>query len=286
MSSISGTTKRFTTRSGVQIEADLWGEPSNNAAVFLHGGGQTRHSWGSTATTIANQGWFTVSLDLRGHGGSDWAERGEYDLSDFAEDVLSVIQELGICPVVIGASLGGLTGMYLGGQLNPNSIRSLVLVDVVPRMNPKGANRVKAFMQEHIQTGFASLEEAAEVIAAYNPQRQAPSDLKGLKKNLDQRDGRWFWHWDPAFIEMAGTEKRLEMQNPDLLNAICKAVKVPILLIRGRLSDLVTEVEAEEFLGEFPEASFVDVSGAGHMVAGDQNDVFTDAVVAFLEISS
>lgn len=286
MSLPSRTTERFTTKSGIQIEADLWGEPSNNAAVFLHGGGQTRHSWGSTATTIANQGWFTVSLDLRGHGGSDWANKGEYGLNDFAEDVHSVLQELEICPVVIGASLGGLTGMYLSGQLNSNSIRSLVLVDVVPRMNPQGADRVKAFMQEHIQTGFATLEEAAEAIATYNPQRRKPSDLKGLKKNLHQRNGRWFWHWDPAFIEMAGTEKRLEMQNPDLLNSVCKAVKVPILLIRGRLSDLVTEVEAEEFISEFPEASFVDVSGAGHMVAGDQNDVFTDAVVAFLQTTS
>ena len=283
MSLPSRTTERFTTRSGIQIEADLWGEPSNNAAVFLHGGGQTRHSWGSTATTIANQGWFTVSLDLRGHGGSDWAKKGEYG---FAEDVLSVLQELEICPVVIGASLGGLAGMYLSGQLKSNSIRSLVLVDVVPRMNPQGADRVKAFMQEHIQTGFATLEEAAEAIATYNPQRRKPSDLTGLKKNLHQRNGRWFWHWDPAFIEMAGTEKRLEMQNPDLLTSVCKAVKVPILLIRGRLSDLVTEVEAEEFINEFPEASFVDVSGAGHMVAGDQNDVFTDAVAAFLQTTS
>ncbi|MCH1512700.1 MAG: alpha/beta hydrolase [Acidimicrobiales bacterium] len=286
MSLPSRTTERFTTRSGIQIEADLWGEPSNNAAVFLHGGGQTRHSWGSTATTIANQGWFTVSLDLRGHGGSDWAKKGEYGLNDFAEDVLSVLQELEICPVVIGASLGGLAGMYLSGQLKSNSIRSLVLVDVVPRMNPQGADRVKAFMQEHIQTGFATLEEAAEAIATYNPQRRKPSDLTGLKKNLHQRNGRWFWHWDPAFIEMAGTEKRLEMQNPDLLTSVCKAVKVPILLIRGRLSDLVTEVEAEEFINEFPEASFVDVSGAGHMVAGDQNDVFTDAVAAFLQTTS
>jgi pimeloyl-ACP methyl ester carboxylesterase len=209
-----------------------------------------------------------------------------HGLNDFAEDVENVLQELEICPVVIGASLGGLTGMYLSGQLNPNSIRSLVLVDVVPRMNRQGADRVKAFMQEHIQTGFATLEEAAEAIATYNPQRRKSSDLKGLKKNLHQRNGRWFWHWDPAFIEMAGTETRLEMQNPDLLNTVCKAVKVPILLIRGRLSDLVTEVEAEVFINEFPEASFVDVSGAGHMVAGDQNDVFTDAVVAFLQTTS
>lgn len=58
---------------------------------------------------------------------------------------------------------------------------------------------------------------------------------------------------------------------------------VPILLVRGQMSDLVTEDRAQEFLQRFPAVEFVDVGGAGHMVAGDRNDVFADAVVAFLD---
>ena len=185
--------------------------------------------------------------------------------------------------MLVGASLGGLTGMYLEGLLRPKSIRSLVLVDIVPRMNRTGAERVKSFMLEHLQTGFATLEEAAEAIAAYNPEREMPAGLEGLKKNLHKRDGRWYWHWDPAFLETSNTKQRVEMQDPEFLNSLCLSISAPILLVRGRLSDLVTEVEAAEFLTEFPQASYVDVSGAGHMVAGDKNDIFTQAVIDFLD---
>jgi pimeloyl-ACP methyl ester carboxylesterase len=57
---------------------------------------------------------------------------------------------------------------------------------------------------------------------------------------------------------------------------------VPMLLVRGQVSDLVSQERADEFLGRFPNVEFVDVQGAGHMVAGDRNDVFADAVLDFL----
>jgi pimeloyl-ACP methyl ester carboxylesterase len=58
---------------------------------------------------------------------------------------------------------------------------------------------------------------------------------------------------------------------------------VPALLVRGRMSDLLSEEGAQEFLRLVPHARMVDVSGAGHMVAGDRNDAFNDAVVSFLD---
>ncbi|MAW92428.1 MAG: alpha/beta hydrolase [Acidimicrobiaceae bacterium] len=283
MESVRCVTKRFDTASGVQIEADFWGEKSEDAVVLLHGGGQTRHSWGSTASEIAQKGWWAISVDLRGHGRSSWVPDQQYGLDGFAADIDFILQEEEIVPVLVGASLGGLTGMYLAGNLRPKSIRSLVLVDIVPRMNRTGAERVKSFMLEHLQTGFATLEEAAEAIAAYNPEREMPTGLEGLKKNLHKRDGRWYWHWDPAFLETSNTKQRVEMQDPEFLNSLCLSIAAPMLLVRGRLSDLVTEVEAAEFLKEFPDASYVDVSGAGHMVAGDKNDIFTQAVIDFLD---
>ena len=251
--------------------------------MLLHGGGQTRHSWGSTASEIAKKGWWAISIDLRGHGRSSWVPNQHYGLDGFAADIDFILREEEIVPVLVGASLGGLTGMYLAGNLRPKSIRSLVLVDIVPRMNRTGAERVKSFMFEHLQTGFATLEEAAEAIAAYNPEREMPAGLEGLKKNLHKRDGRWYWHWDPAFLETSSTKQRVEMQDPEFLNSLCLSIAAPMLLVRGRLSDLVTEVEAAEFLKEFPDASYVDVSGAGHMVAGDKNDIFTKAVIDFLD---
>ena len=113
------------------------------------------------------------------------------------------------------------------------------------------------------------------------PHRPRPRDLNGLRKNLRHGpDGRFRWHWDPRFI--GGERRPNATQNPQRLEAAARAIRVPILLIRGGQSDVVSEDGARAFLAVVPHARYVDVSGAGHMVAGDQNDPFTAAVVGFL----
>ena len=66
------TPLRFTT-SDVVIAADRRGDPRDPPVFFLHGGGQTRHSWGAAAEVVAERGWCTYTLDSRGHGESDWS---------------------------------------------------------------------------------------------------------------------------------------------------------------------------------------------------------------------
>lgn len=280
---IAADTRRHVLASGLTLVADHWGEPSSDAVLFLHGGGQTRHSWGGTARAMAAAGRYAITLDMRGHGESDWTDEGEYQLSTFADDARELIDQLGIRPALVGASLGGMTGVLLEGDRHPGTISALILVDIIPRMNPAGADRVKEFMLANAKSGFASLEEVADAISAYNPHRPRPSDLEGLKKNLRFRDGRWYWHWDPRFIELGMSEPTREVRDPELMSTAMGAVSVPVLLVRGRMSDLVTEEGALAFQREHPDARYVDVSGAGHMVAGDKNDVFTAAVVDFLD---
>ncbi|MDT7739667.1 MAG: hypothetical protein QOK09_3036, partial [Mycobacterium sp.] len=63
---------------GTRIVADRLGDPETPAVVFLHGGGQTRRSWGKAAAAVAERGWQAVTVDSRGHGESDWSEDGDY----------------------------------------------------------------------------------------------------------------------------------------------------------------------------------------------------------------
>ena len=282
MNSSKPVTKRLTTPSGITVEYDQWGELEKNAVLLLHGGGQTRHSWKATADKLTQTGGCAITMDLRGHGNSDWSHGGHYTLNDFSSDVAYLIGELHIKPVLVGASLGGLVGIYLEGKYKRDSISGLVLVDIVPNMNIAGAERVKDFMLEHSKTGFASLSEVSEILSKYNPHREKSSDLEGLKRNLRKRGDKWFWHWDPMFISTERGEENPDMRNPVLLNELCSNITVPILLVRGKLSDLVTEAEAKEFLERYPDARFADVSGAGHMVVGDKNDVFARAIIEFL----
>jgi len=162
-----------------------------------------------------------------------------------------------------------------------------VLVDVAPRIEEQGRMRIGAFMLEHMETGFASLEEVADAIQAYNPHRPRPSDLGGLQKNLRRGDDdRWYWHWDPAFIGGrlgSPDETRSSIVDPERLGKAARALTIPTLLVRGRVSDLLSEEGAQELLELVPHAQLVDVAGAGHMVAGDRNDLFNDAVVRFLD---
>jgi peroxiredoxin len=270
---------------GVRIAADRLGDPSRPAVVFLHGGGQTRRSWGRAAAAVAERGWQAVTVDLRGHGESDWSPDGDYRVTSFAGDVLAVVRELPPRPVLVGASLGGFTAMLLAGELSPGAVRAVVLVDIVPNMDPMGASRIHTFMNDRMESGFESLEEVADMIAEYNPHRPRPSDLEGLRTNLRRRRGRWYWHWDPKFIDGTSARPPIEVTEVDRLYAAVEAIvraDVPMLLVRGQMSDLVTTERAEEFLSRFPAIEFVDVGGAGHMVAGDRNDIFASAVVDFL----
>ncbi|MEA2274414.1 MAG: hypothetical protein QOI98_3122 [Solirubrobacteraceae bacterium] len=275
-------------RDGIRLAADVEGDPAAPPVLLFHGGGQTRHAWGTTLKVLGERGWRAYSVDLRGHGESEWADDGDYTLDAFAEDIRILASGMPQPPALVGASLGGIASMAAIGETEGPPIASaLVLVDVAPTIEVEGALRIGAFMAEHMEDGFGSLEEVADAISAYNPHRPRPTDLSGLRKNLRQRpDGRWAWHWDPRFISGrfgSQDETRSSLVDPARLRIAAKNLTIPVLLVRGRMSDLLSEEGAQELLELVPHARLVDVAGAGHMVAGDRNDLFNDEVVSFLE---
>jgi pimeloyl-ACP methyl ester carboxylesterase len=270
----------FTGHNGVALVGDAYGHAGDPAVILLPGGGQTRHAWGGTACALAAEGWYALSLDLRGHGDSAWAPDGDYTLDAFVGDLCHVAASLERKPAVVGASLGGITALLAAGEVEGGVPACVVLVDIVPRMEKDGVDRIVAFMRAHMD-GFDSLEDAADAIGEYIPHRPRPSDLSGLSKNLRRTaDGRYRWHWDPEFV--VGIHRPNGSQDPERLLAAARRLTVPTLLVRGRMSDVISEAGAREFLAAVPQAKYVDVSGAGHMVAGDRNDVFAQAVIDFL----
>jgi pimeloyl-ACP methyl ester carboxylesterase len=273
---------------GLDLAADAYGPDDGPPVLLFPGGGQTRHSWDGTARLLGNKGWRATTVDLRGHGDSDWAADGDYSLDAFAADVRDVARASGRRPpALVGASLGGISSLIAIADDDHAADRpvasALVLVDVAPRLEPEGVARIGAFMLGHLD-GFASLEDVADAVAAYNPHRPRPSDLSGLRKNVRQRDdGRWYWHWDPRFMTPGRIDEPRSIRNEDRLERAAQTLTLPVLLVRGRQSDVLSEAGARNLQSLVPHARFVDVAGAGHMVAGDRNDVFNDAVVAFLE---
>jgi pimeloyl-ACP methyl ester carboxylesterase len=270
----------FAGADGLILRADARGDPGAPPVLFLHGGGQTRHAWGGTAEVLARDGRLAIALDLRGHGESDWAiGDAPYRLARFAADLRAVIAQLAAPPALVGASLGGLTSLIAVGEVEARFATAAVLVDIAPRIEPAGAQRITSFMIGR-PDGYASLEEVADAIAEYTQHRSRPRDLESLKKNLRVgANGRYHWHWDPRFM---GADGPAEIVDRDRLFAAARRFAVPTLLVRGRESDILSDEGVREFLAHLPMAEYVDVGGAGHMVAGDRNDAFTEAVRAFL----
>jgi pimeloyl-ACP methyl ester carboxylesterase len=199
-------------------------------------------------------------------------------MSAYRDDTIAVARQLPAPPVLVGASLGGMASMVAAAEAE-SIARGLVLVDITPRVEREGVARIHAFMTAR-PDGFASLDEAADAVAAYNPERPRPADSRGLLKNLRLRDDRYFWHWDPAMLghgEAIGPEYAAELE------AAAQKVRVPTRLVRGLQSDIVSDETVAHMRELIPHADFVDIGGAGHMVAGDRNDAFNAAVFSFLE---
>lgn len=280
MSEILFAKRRYTGADRVQLVADVGGDPSAPAVILLHGGGQTRHSWGTAMHELVAQGFHVINLEARGHGDSGWSPDGDYSLATLSADLRAVIATLPALPALVGASMGGATALYTVGNSPEPVARALVMVDIVPRVEREGGEKIGAFMRANPQ-GFASLEEAADVVAAYYPHRARPKDPSGLMKNLRKReDGRLYWHWDPRMIARSDNPEPPSFAKQ--LLAACAGVKIPSLLVRGLNSDIVGEDGVREFRAALPQLDVFDVFGAGHMVAGDKNDAFNEGVIAFL----
>lgn len=286
----------FTGADDNRLVSDVFGT-SGRPVALLHGGGQTRHAWRKTAELIAQADMVAYAIDQRGHGDSEWLASGAYSFSDFARDVRAIALQLtarhGEKPVIAGASLGGIAALSAEGEAAKNGeaplFAGLVLVDITPRVDLSGVAKVQGFMRAHANEGFATVEEAADAVAAYLPHRPRPRSIEGLKKNLRlHADGRWRWHWDPKFLE---NRKLFDSRTPDgadrgareqAMVAAARSLKMPVLLVRGGSSELVTEEHARAFLDLVPHATYADVAGARHMVVGDRNDQFSEAIMKFL----
>ena len=273
----------FKTADGLHLAVEIQHAAGTPTLLFAHGFGQTRGAWSASMAALAAEGCRCVSFDSRGHGESERLPGGEYHMEQFASDLLGLAHAQPLPPILVGASMGGLLGLVIAGENaeagEPPPFRAMVLVDITPRWETAGVERILAFMQAH-PDGFADYAEAAEQIAAYLPQRRERKSEQQLRPLLREgADGRLRWHWDPALL--GGLVSESERYQPRLLAAAAN-IKLPLLLLSGGRSDVVSSETVREFLQLAPHAQHVELPRATHMVAGDANDAFTREVARFV----
>lgn len=265
------------TADGLVLTVEAFGDARHPPLIFAHGFGQNRQAWRGSAGTLAEQGWFGLALDGRGHGDSGWLPDGDYRLDQFAQDLNELA---GDHPgaILVGASMGGLLGLLVQGEHSEKPFRAMVLVDVTPRWETAGVDRILSFMSAHPE-GFDSLQHAADEVARYLPHRER-KDPERLRTQLRYIDGRWRWHWDPRLMDRVAQEAAGYIPR---LQAAAAKVDVPLLLLSGGRSDVVSRHTIDEFLRLVPQAEHVEIEDATHMVVGDRNEVFTREIARFLE---
>lgn len=273
------TTKYIEPDAQIRLYYDEYGS-GKHRLIFLHGGGQTRWAWSESAQSLSEAGYCIWTVDLRGHGDSSWASPNSYTIDHFVDDLDCLIRSDSRPVTLIGASLGGYIALLSCSERLHSLHRRLILVDIAATVQMKGVRRILHFMHAHPE-GFDSIEDAGIAVSNYLPQRRKPTSFEGLRRNLRQNNGRWYWHWDPNWLIPWNDESELHL----LEKRFCRAAEklsVPTLLIRGHNSDVISESDVDTFRHLVPHSHSVVIQEAEHMVAGDRNNAFTDAIKQFL----
>jgi pimeloyl-ACP methyl ester carboxylesterase len=262
---------------GVTLAADAYGPTDGVPVLFFHGGGQSRRSWQGAARRVGAAGYRGITVDLRGHGDSDWASDGDYLLAVYARDVEALIDGSDQPVVLVGASRGGQAAL-VGGSRRPGRVRLIMLADVAPLLRDEGVDAIRDFFRASAG-GFATLHAAADALARHlGGPRMA--DATGLAKAM-RRDahGRFFWHWDPRTVSP-------EFLNPpsegEALEQAAARVRDPVVLVRAELSTIVTDESVALFRRLTPQLEVVVAPGVGHMFTGDRNDAFAETLLTRL----
>jgi pimeloyl-ACP methyl ester carboxylesterase len=269
---------------GRQLSALRWGieEPQ---LVLLHGGAQNAHTWDTVALALGRP---LVAVDLPGHGHSDDGRRDQLSVHDHAADVAEAVTALAPhARAVVGMSLGGVTTLALYARA-PERVRGIVLVDVLPSVNPDKARLITDFVDG--PPSFASFDDLLARTIEHNPTRSVSSLRRGILHNAVQLDdGSWVWRH--ARHRRGGERQGRERQRADQPGApamgthepadresrfadlwdVVSSISVPLLLVRGMAaSSVLDDAHEDELRRRLPGAQVSHVEGAGHSVQGDR----------------
>jgi len=261
---------------GLTIAADLFGPASAQPVIFMHGGGQSRSAWRGAARRVAAAGFRGVSIDLRGHGDSNWAPDGNYAFDRYIADLEEAIGALGSPAILVGASLGGHVALVAASQ-RPDKIAALALADVTPWVDENMADGMREEMRSSA-VGFDTVEAAAAMVDRLRGTGPHPNP-QGIRRFLREGEhGRFYWRWDPRFVEDRFVRHGGEN---GLFARAARALTVPTLLMHAEFSTVVSPDQVVTFRKEVPALKVEQIEGVGHMVTGDDNDVYADTLIRF-----
>ena len=253
-----------------------WGNAADPTVLMLHGNSQQAHSWDFVSLALSEK-YHVVALDQRGHGDTDWATDGDYSIEAQVADLDGFVQASGITGfVLMGHSMGG-RNSYVWASRNPGTLKCLIIVDTGPETQRRGSERIRSFKE--LPDELDSFEEFAQRVMEYTG-RSREQVMGALKYSIRERpDGKWTWKYDKA---MRNPALRESSWTPEQLWECVRRIDCPTLVMRGDRSDLFLEETMQRMQQAIADCETVTISGAGHLVQGDNPAEFVVAVQGLL----
>ena len=241
-----------------------WGDPANqNVLVCVHGLTRCARDFDNLARALSDR-YRVICPDVAGRGYSDWlGDPMLYGIPQYVADMVTLIARLDVEKVDwVGTSMGGLIGMALAAQ--PNApIRKLVLNDAGPVVTKVSLERIATYvgMAPQFPTIEAAIQYIRAVSATFGPHTDA--QWRFLTEVVVRKlpDATYKMHYDPRLAEPF----KHSMPEGDLeLWPLYDAIRVPMLVLRGELSDLLRRETCEAMASRGPKAKVVEIAGVGH----------------------
>jgi pimeloyl-ACP methyl ester carboxylesterase len=264
---------------GCQIKVTQLGR-GQDLLILVHGFGENGYSWGELPAAITSA-YSVLTVDLRGHGDSQWDPNAHYSLDKFVSDLATLLDQLRIDSFCIaGHSLGASIALRIAAQ-RPRNVRKLVLVEL--RFEPT-PDEVLEFMLEQFDAQFRVYDSPAEyntVLEAQRPVADRTALLRYARNSVRPRQaGGYEIKCDPQLRGLRSDlrdPKQFRRNADDLSRLRC-----PLLLIRGFGSAVLTRAAAQQIVNLVPNAQLALVHGAGHSVMLDRPQEFAQIVTRFL----
>ena len=266
------------TANGLKLHYLDWGTVGKPIMVLLHGLRGHAHSWDDVSAAMY-QDFHVLALDQRGRGDSDWASDGDYSTEAYVADLAAFCEAMGLDPfVLVGHSMGGRNSMAFTARY-PEKVQKLIIVDVGPVLDPKGAERIGREIRE-VPEEFDSFEAIVEYMVKQN--RFAADSV--LRRRLQYAtkelpNGKLGWRYDLAIREQR--RQGTVAPAPNLWPALAQ-ITCPTLIVRGTDTDLLSSEAAQQMEEALAQGTLVEVPRAGHMVFEDNPEDFISRLTSFL----
>lgn len=270
-------TAGFVRVQGIRLRYVDWGAADLPTLVFLHGGGQSAHTWDACCLALAGR-FRCIALDQRGHGDSDWSEAGAYAIGDHVQDIAGFIDALTLHrPVLVGMSMGGINTLAYAARY-ASRLRALVCVDVGPELQNGPVQELFDGLGSYRH--FSSPEDAAAQMSRLGARRSQTLLRDTLVRNLRQQgDGSWTWKYDPRTLLGLTAQSIAAERRP--LWGVLHAIICPALVVRGADSPIFGPQDAAKLTRVLPQATCVTVARARHSVQTDNPLGLAQAIADF-----